>query len=255
MDIRIASQIVSQIEKIADSCELRGAMEEAYQLDIIANTIEKQAAGQMALQDVPAEAKELAKELGVNLTLDNALDIIQKYYNPNMPKEAAAGGKMRQWATLAAMLAGLLTSQAEAGKGVFNMLPKGQKEFTIDFPTGAKTYTLKELKDLMKSEPKSGAIAMERLIEQLGQKQQAGARRERNIQRSQQGIAPGSKAKPVVDTEREKDQYGNISTLITYQDGSKELEGDHLVGGVSYRKMLEKKGEIPKGGGEYAKPK
>jgi hypothetical protein len=244
MDIRIAN-IVASLERVADSCEQRGLMKEAYDLDVIANTLEREAGMMGFLKGLPAKAKQLAQSMGITLNAQNAADIVKKYYDPNveMEKEAAMKDKARQMAMLAAMLVTGFLSQVEAAKG----------PITVQFPTGSKTYSAQELKQLAKGDPKSFAVVMEQYQEQQAKGQQVRQERERSQERAQKAEKPEAGAKVVKDRERLSDDFGNTAVLITYQDGTKELKDDILQGGVSLRKMLEDKGEIAKGGGEYAK--
>lgn len=233
--------IVKHIDKIASNLESRGLLKEAADLDIISNTLEMVEAADNDMQ----KAISLAKANGVNLNPENVAEFINKYYDPELaggPVEAAGmGSNAKALAMAAALLVSSIMSTAQA---------KGP--ITIDFPTGPKTYSARDLKQLERRDPKTFAVIMEQAVKQEGQQAKGLQQQKRRQEQMQKSPQMTGKEKVVKDTEILTDDFGNQAKLTVYQDDTKDLEGDYLIGGMSFRKMLERKGEIPEGGGEYA---
>jgi len=250
MELRVAS-IVEVLEKIADKCESQGMVREATELDIVANTLEREAGMMDFFKSIPGQAKELAKSLGVNLTPDKIIDVVKRYYDPKnlggaegmrtvgpeqFMKAAASMGTAKMMAALAAMLVSGFISQIEA-RGT---------PITIQSPFGEKTYSPKEIHQISKTDPKSFAIIMEQAQKQQSEGQQVAQTRQQTQEQSQKAQKPGDNMKQTKDTEMKSDAFGNQAKLVTFQDGSKQLEGDMLFGGKSLRTLMEQKGEIAK---------
>lgn len=237
----VYAKLAQRIDAVADGLESRGCVKEAADLDRISNTLEMLEAASI----VNPKAQALAREMGINLTPETAAKIVAEHYNPQAGgpvEDVMAASPAGRLGMLAALLVSGLLGQVEA---------KGP--ITINTPFGQKTYTARDLKQLSRRDPKTFAVVMEQAGEQGIDKALAGEKAE-GIQRQQQR-SPGmtGKEKVVADREELSDQFGNKATLITYQDDTKELQGDILQGGVSFRKMMENKGVIPPGQGEYAK--
>lgn len=229
-------KLAHSIDDIAEKIQASGHIKEAYALDKIADTLE-------AMSNFPPEAVQMARELGITLTPQNAAEIVKKYMNPklleNSPdietKEALnVNPKLRQFAVLAMLLANGFISAVQA---------KGP--ITVNFPTGAVTYDAKTLKQLEKGDPASFALVMSQY-----EKQQAQAQSQSEIDQTTK--AQGQKApsgdysgKPTKNVEDLSDEFGNEARLITFTDGTKQLEGDMYHGGVSLRDKLTRSGEIP----------
>lgn len=271
MDIRIAN-IVASLEKVADSCESRGLMKEAFDLDVIANTLEREAdSGVNVINMLPPGGKALAKELGIsNLSPEEAGKLMKQYYPGSGAKlsfnvDAALKDKTRNLALLATMIGALVgaTQPAEAAKKftpqeeqtIEQVKEMGEVKgpITVEFNGKETTYDQDALDKLKRSDLASWAVVQLKAKdkEQKGEKVQK--IRQRTEERAKKSPKMDSDFKAVKDSERLSDDFGNTAMLITYQDGTKELKDDILQGGVSLRKMLEDKGEIAKGGGEYAK--
>lgn len=237
------TKLAQRLDLVADGLESRGCVREAADLDSISNTLEMlEAANSSSI--VSPQAQSLARDMGINLTPDTAAKLIAEHYDPQAGTgtdvmAASAGGRL-------GMLAALLVS------GFLGQI-QAQGPITVDTPFGQKTYTARDLKQLSRQDPKSFALVMKRVEEQGIDRSLAGEKSE-GIQR-QQARTPGMTGKERVVSDRQelKDQFGNTATLITYRDGTKELEGDISQGGVSFRKMMEDKGEIAKGQGKYIK--
>lgn len=226
------------VDVISDRLQEAGLAEEAGRLDVVADALE-------AMGGVPGidpRAIELAKNLGITLTPENAADIVEKYFKPGVGAVSgeveAAMGKAQQLAMLAALLV----------SGFIGSVQAQNEPITVNTPFGTKTYSARDLKSLSRTDPKTFAIIME----QHG-KQQKG-RYQRTMQRGLGlGETPsGEYGKPTKGIEELSDDFGNYGRLITFEDGTKELKGDILHGGVSFRKKLEQRGEIMKGSGPYA---
>lgn len=179
--------------------------------------------------------KSLAKELGINLTPENAAEIVKKYLNASI-HEAKGNSKVRQLAAIAGLIA----------LGFINAV-QAEGPITVKTPFGEKTYEAKDLKKLQKTDAKTFAIIME-----MAQKQQNEKKLLSNAVNSTFSNLPSEYAKTVKSTEVLSDKFGNEGTLTTFIDGTKALDGDILHGGVSLRQKLEQKGELVKGGGDYA---
>lgn len=225
-------KVATDIDHVIRQVLSKGRFREAYSLYKISQIVE-------ALDTFPPEAVQLAKELGITLTPENAADIVAKYSDPaisaDMNKEALdMKSRTKSLAILAALLANTFISSVEAKN----------KPITINTNFGPKTYTSQELKQLEKSDPKSFAIVMG-----LYNKQQSSRMdiEEKNVLHEEQMAKmprPGEGMKAIKDREELKDEFGNQARLITYEDGTKRLEGDILHGGVSLRKKLLARGEI-----------
>jgi hypothetical protein len=233
-------ELAKRLDDVADGLESRGCVKEAADLDRISNTLEMLEAGSI----VSPKAQAMAREMGINLTPETAAKIIAEHYDPQAGPitDVQAAGAAGRLGMLAALLVSGLLGQVEA---------KGP--ITIDTPFGQKTYSARDLKQLSRREPKTFALVMEQVADQGIDKALAGEKAEGL--RRQQKRTPGmtGQEKVVADRKELSDQFGNRATLITYQDGTKELEGDILQGGVSFRKMMEDKGVVAPGQGEYAK--
>jgi hypothetical protein len=182
--------------------------------------------------------KELAKELGINLTPQNAADIVKKYLNANV-HEAKANSKLRNLAALAALLAVGFISAVQAEGPV-----------TVKTPLGMKTYEAKDLRRLQKTDAKTFAVIMELVQQQRDAFSKSVYQRAMNYETQ---TPPSGYERTTKNIEELSDEFGNQGRLITYTDGSKDLEGDILHGGVSYRTKLEQSGDVAKGSGPYAK--
>jgi hypothetical protein len=233
------SKIAGDIDKIADSVESRGHTEAALALDKIADTLE-------AMAKFPPEAIQLARQLGINLTPQNAAEIVKKYHDPKADvggpgvggdpmKEAMMNPKMRSLVMLASILA----------MGFINEVAAKGKPITVNFPTGAITYDAKELKNLEKGDPKTFAIVMDQYEKQQSQAQSQSEISKTVRDQAQGAPKPGYDTKPTKNVEELNDEFGNSARLITYTDGTKSLEGDIFHGGVSLRDKLTRSGEIP----------
>jgi len=229
------SKIAQALDKIADSIESHGYIREAYELDKISESLE-------AMDIFPPEAVQLAKELGITLNAQNAAEIVKKYLNTNPAgnvgdKEAMGlSPKLRSLAMLAMILASSFLSQVEA---------KG-KPITVNAPQGGTiTYSVNDLKQLEKGDPKSFAIVMENYQKQEAEHHKSRFQDSVNVDDAQNSRKPGQADKTVKNVEELKDAFGNTARLITYTDGKKKLEGDIMHGGVSLRDKLVRSGEIP----------
>lgn len=228
-------KLASDLDKIAERVEASGLTEEALALDKVADALE-------AMTNYPPQAIQLARELGITLNPQTVAEIITKYSNPPMgatgdlSKEAlAVNPKLRQFVALAALLASSFLSSVEA---------KGNP-VTVNTPFGQKTYSVQDLKQLKKADPKSFAIVMEQYNQQ--EKQNLHSRTQDSIttDESRSAPKPGVSDKVVKNVEDMSDDFGNEARLITYNDGTKYLEGDILQNGVSLRDKLTRSGEIP----------
>jgi hypothetical protein len=199
----------------------------------VINSVVKEAAGKTT-------PKEFAKEIGIDLTPDKAVEIMKKYLKDAHLVEAKLSPKTRNLATLALLLA----------TGFINAIQAQNEPLTVKTPFGMKTYEAKDLKRLSKTDPKTFAIVME-----MAQKQQSSFSK-RLYDRAMGYTAqkpPAGYEKATKGIEELSDEFGNEGRLITYTDGTKELEGDILHGGVSFRQKLERRNEIEKSKGPYAK--
>lgn len=184
--------------------------------------------------------KSLAKELGINLTPQNAADIVKKYLNANVHEAKIKNPKLRNLAALAALLAaGFISAVQASGDPI-----------TVKTPFGTKTYEANDLKKLQKTDPKTFAIVMEMAGKQNDAYSKGVYQRAMSYTTDK---APAGYERATKGIEELSDEFGNSGRLITFTDGTKELEGDILHGGVSFRKKLEQRGEIAPGGGQYAK--
>lgn len=152
-----------------------------------------------------------------------------------MKEALAVNPKLRQLAMLAAVLAMGFTSMVEA---------KG-KPITVKFPTGAITYTAKDLKQLERGDPKTFAIVMDQYEKQQAQGTSQSEIDQTNTDRARGQADPSGYDKAVKNNEQLSDAFGNTATLVTYTDGTKMLEGDIYHGGISLRDKLTRSGEIP----------
>jgi uncharacterized protein (DUF697 family) len=184
--------------------------------------------------------KDLAKELGISLTPQNAADIVKKYLNANVHEAKIKNPKIRNLAALAALLAAGFISAVQAQN----------EPITVKTPFGTKTYSVKDLKHLQKTDTKTFATIMEMVQKQNDAFSKGLYQRAMGYSTDK---APAGYEKATKGIEELSDEFGNSGRLITYTDGTKELEGDILHGGVSFRKKLEQRGEIAPGGGQYAK--
>jgi len=186
--------------------------------------------------------KEMAKALGITLTPDTVADLIKKYYNANLDGnliEAKLGPRGRQLAALAALLmAGFVEGIAAQNEPI-----------TVQTPFGQKTYSAKEMKSLAKTDKKTFDIIMDQFADQKDAFSKGVYNRAMGYSTDK---APAGYEKATKGIEELSDEFGNSGRLITFTDGSKQLEGDILHGGVSYRQKLERSGDIAKGGGPYA---
>lgn len=184
--------------------------------------------------------KSLAKELGINLTPQNAADIVKKYLNANVHEAKIKNPKLRNLAALAALLAaGFISAVQASGDPI-----------TVKTPFGTKTYEANDLKKLQKTDPKTFAIVMEMAGKQNDAYSKGVYQRAMGYTTDK---APAGYERATKGIEELSDEFGNSGRLITFTDGTKELEGDILHGGVSFRKKLEQRGEIVPGGGQYVK--
>jgi hypothetical protein len=228
-------KLASDMDKIADRAEAAGLIPEAYALDKIADTLE-------AMGNFPPEAQELAKQLGITLNKQTAAEIVKKYLGSSAPlgadgtKEAMpVNPKFRSLVMLATILAaGFIADVAAKAQPI-----------TVNFPTGAVTYTAKDLKQLEKQDPKSFAVVMDAYNLQQAQAQSRSEISQSNQDRMKGQEKPKGYDKPTKNVEELSDAFGNQGRLITYTDGTKNLEGDIMQGGVSLRGLLERKGDIP----------
>lgn len=226
------SKIAADIENVVGSIISKGKIREAYNLYKIAQVVE-------SLEKFPPDAVQLAKELGITLTPENAAEIVSKYSDPSISAEMAREAidmksRAKSLALLAAMLANMFISSVEAGG----------KPITIQTNFGPQTYSAQEIKQLKKSDPKSFAILMNKYYEQQGTQTGLQEQKVLHEKKMEQMPKPGEDMKTVKNIEEKKDQFGNEARLITYEDGTKKLEGDILQGGVSLRKLLLDRGEI-----------
>lgn len=209
-------------------------MQNFINYESVINTVVKEAARKKTTP------KEFAKEIGVDLTPEKAIEIMKKYLKDAHVVESKLSPKTRSLAALALMLAA----------GFISAIQAQNEPLTVKTPFGTKTYEAKDLKRLSKTDPKTFAIIME-----MAEKQQADF--SKGVYNRAMGYTtqqpPSGYEKATKGIEELSDDFGNVGRLITYTDGTKELKGDILEGGVSLRKKLEQKGEIGKGGGSYAK--
>jgi len=225
-------KVATDIDRVIKQVISKGRIREAYSLYKISQVVE-------ALNKFPPEAVQLAKELGITLTPENAAEIVAKYSNPaisaDISKEALdMKSQAKSLALLAALLANTFISSVEA---------KG-KPITINTNFGPKTYSAQELKQLKKSDPKSFSIVMGLYNKQQGSRMDVEEKNVLHEKQVAQMPKPGEEMKTVKDREDLEDEFGNKARLITYEDGTKKLEGDILHGGVSLRKKLLSRGEI-----------
>jgi len=245
MDLKIAA-LIGAIEDIANKCEAQGLIKEAAELDMVANTLEVEA-GMMG--DWWKKAQQFAKTLGINLTWDKAIDIVKKWaddIDPQMLSQGAGAEVMQRMAAkmgtgkMMAMLAAMIIS------GFISQIEARGKPITVESPLGIKTYTAKELRQLSKADPKSFSIVMEQSQKQQAKIQQAIHQRQQGLERAQRADKPTEDMTTVKDTEMKSDEFGNEAKLITFEDGSKQLDGDIMFGGKSLRTLMEQNGEIAK---------
>lgn len=182
--------------------------------------------------------KDMAKDLGITLTPESAAELVKKYLNASV-HEAKVNPKIRQLAALAALLAAGFISAVQAQN----------EPVTVRSSFGVKTYEAKDLKRLQKTDPKTFAIIMEKVRKQNDTFSKSLYQRAMGYSTDK---APSGYERITKNIEDLSDDFGNTGRLITYTDGSKDLEGDIMHGGVSFRKKLERRGEIPSGSGEYA---
>jgi hypothetical protein len=225
-------KVASDIDYVIKQIVSRGKIREAYSLYKVAQVIE-------ALDKFPPDIVQLAKDIGVILTPENIAEIITKYSNPSIPmdmnKEAFdMKSRTKSLALLAAMLVNTFISSVEA---------KG-KPITVNTNFGPKTYTAQELKQLKKTDPKSFSIILKLYMEQQDSRMDVENKKELHEQVMKGKPLPGKEMKAVKEREDLEDDFGNKARLITYEDGTKKLEGDILHGGVSLRKKLLERGEI-----------
>ncbi|MDD5650185.1 MAG: hypothetical protein PHF86_07215 [Candidatus Nanoarchaeia archaeon] len=210
-------------------------MKKITNFEILINTIVKESKKKTT-------PKEFAKEIGVDLTLDKAIDMMKKYLKSSNVVESKLGPKTRNLAALAAILAA----------GFINVIQAQGEPLTVKTPFGVKTYEAKDLKRLSKTDPKTFAI----IIEQAAKQQSSYINKVFDRAKGYNVDNPmSSEFKTVKNTENLSDEFGNEGRLISYDDGTKELEGDVLHGGISFRKKLEQRGEIMKGMGPYVEQK
>ena len=227
------SKIANDLDKIADSVESEGHREAALAIDKIADAIE-------AMSNFPPEAVELARELGITLNKGNAAKIVQQHLDPKMTEDGMKEAmKLNPKARSLAMLAAILAM------GFINEVAAKGKPITVNFPTGAVTYTAKDLKNLEKGDPKTFAIVMDQYEKQQSQSQSQSEIDETTRSQAQKAGKPGYDVKPTKNIEDLSDDFGNTARLITFTDGTKKLEGDIYHGGVSLRDKLTRSGEIP----------
>lgn len=226
------------VDVVADKLQEAGLADEAGRLDVVADVLEAMG----GMPGIDQRAIELAKNLGITLTPENAADIVEKYFKPGVaavPGEVeAAMGRAQQLAMLAALLV----------SGFIGSVQAQQEPITVNTPFGAKTYSVNDLKTLSKRDPKTFAIIME----QHGKQSEGRYRRLMQRGRGLGETPSGEYGKATKGIEELSDDFGNSGRLITFTDGTKELKGDILHGGVSFRKKLEQRGEIMKGNGPYA---
>lgn len=227
------------IDVLADKLQEAGLAEEAGRLDVVADALEAMG----GLPGIDPRAIELAKNLGITLTPENAADIVEKYFKPGagqIPGEVeAAMSNANKFALLAALLV----------SGFINSIQAQNEPITVNTPFGNKTYSARELKSLSKTDPKTFAIVME----QHGKQQRGRSQRlmQKGLRMPEGPSIPGYE-KATKNFEQLSDDFGNTAQFITFTDGTKELKGDILHGGVSFRKKLEQRGEIMRGMGPYA---
>jgi len=228
-------KLANALDNIANSIESSGYAKEALALDKIADTLE-------AMSTFSPEAIQMARELGITLNAQNSAEIVAKYLNTpsvgGMEDKEAMGvsPRIRSLAMLAMVLASSFLSEV-AAKG---------KPITINAPQGGTiTYSVNDLKQLEKGDPKSFAIVMENYHKQEAMHQKSRFQDSLTVDDSQNSQKPGEAAKSVKNVEELKDAFGNTARLITYTDGKKKLEGDIMHGGVSLRDKLVRSGEIP----------
>jgi hypothetical protein len=233
-------KLAYDIDIISDKLDNAGRKKEAARLDKIAEALEIMS----GMQGIDPKAVELAKSMGITLTPDTAAQIVKKYFNSaamNQPGQGeeveAAMAPAKKLGLLAALLVNSFIGSVMAQDA----------PVTVNTPFGKQTYSAQDLKRLSKSDPKTFAIIMEK-----AQKQSQG-RYERTMERGRGlGMTPsGEYGKATKDFEQLSDDFGNTAQLITFEDGTQELKGDILHGGVSYRKKLEQAGKIMKGMGPY----
>ena len=183
--------------------------------------------------------KLMAEELGIDLTPEAAAELVKKYLTSSI-HEAKAGPKGRQLAAIAALLA----------LGFINAVQAQNEPLQLKTPWGEKTYDAKELKTLKKTDPKTFAIIMELAQKKNDAFSKSLYERAMNYTTTK---APTGYEQTVKNVEILSDDFGNEGKLIEFSDGTKKLEGDIMQGGISFRKTLEDRGELIKGGGPYAK--
>jgi alkylhydroperoxidase/carboxymuconolactone decarboxylase family protein YurZ len=257
LNIRVASEISERLDKIASLLEEKGLIKEAYEIDEITDTIE-------AMTKFPPEAVELAKELGIRLTPETASEIVKKYYKPGMEQKLKQEGlldkeafglspKTKKLILLAALLANTLIPQAEAKTRDIDMYKIPDFPIVVKFDqlrgvsrgSDERLYDPDDLKDLKKRDPKSFKIVMDAYNKQQEEKQKLRDLRKKTMEQAQETLKKmPEKIKKVKYTDLLRDEFGNTGTLITYEDGSKDLLGDIIENGRSLRSILEKKGEI-----------
>ena len=185
--------------------------------------------------------KTMAEQLGIDLTPEAAAELVKKYLTSNI-HEAKAGPKARQLAAIAALLA----------LGFINAVQAQNKPLTVKTPWGEKTYDARELKTLKKTDPKTFAIIMEIAQKKNDAFSKALFQRAMGYSTTQ---PPTGFEQTVKNVEILSDDFGNEGKLTEFSDGTKKLEGDIIKGGLSFRKVLEDRGELIKGDGPYAKKK
>lgn len=226
------AKIAGYLDNIADRVEAAGFKKEASEIDAVSDTLE-------AMAKFPPQAVELARSLGINLTPQNAAEIVKKYFDPkvtgDMSKEALMTPKVKSLAFLAALLVSNFIGSVEA---------KG-KPITVRFPTGTVTYTAQDLKQLEKGDPKSFAVVMDVYEKQQAEATSTAEISKSNLDRMKGQEKPQGYDKPTKNIEEMNDEFGNSARLVTYTDGTKKLEGDIYHGGVSFRDKLTRSGEIP----------
>lgn len=250
MDVKTA-HIIEALESVAQKCESLGMIKEATCLDVVANTLEREAGILSLMGKIPEKAKTLAKSLGINLTADKVIDIVTKYFDPKLmggaeemrvfspdfSEKVAALGTGKMLGLLAAILVSGFISQVEASRN----------PVTVKTPFGSeKTYTSKDLRQLSKTDPKSFTIVMEQIMKQDAEGSAVAQKRQQTQEQARGTKLPGEGLKTVKDRDIKSDAFGNEATLVTYQDGTKQLDGDIMHGGKSLRTLLEQKGELVK---------
>lgn len=241
--------VTKRLDKIATELENCGYIKEAREIDAVSDVIE-------AMANFPPQAIELARELGIRLTPETASKIVSEYYDPKMEKQLKQESKdvtkeamqlspkTKKFMLLAMYLANAFLSQVSAknpDKPILVRLDqfegRGRQEHI---------YTPRDLQMLKERDPKTYSIVMNAYY-----KQQAGKEYVQEIKQNQERRTKEmdiykmpATMKKVKDRDLLRDEFGNTGTLITYEDGTKELLGDIIDRGQSLRTRLERAGEI-----------